>query len=197
MQPLISYCSSTMSPGDKLRQERIRAAAMRAPALRQRPAVGRRPADRTTAVPAEPLRLGHHRVGHQRFERILRGHPGDLHQAAAEAAGRRHRPRHRRRCDPAARCRRCRPTMLSESSSKCGRKIACVAIGRSVARSPCRDRRSWPVACRGRLRRSLCASAISPYTSRLVAPEPDRAPSTTCGTTCSTCRRGGSAPACR
>ena len=81
----------------KLRQERICAAAVRAPALRQRPAVGRRSADRTAAVPAEPLRLGHHGIGHQRFERIRCGHPRDLDQTTAEAPGRRERPRHRGR----------------------------------------------------------------------------------------------------
>src|SRR5258705_8165605 len=55
----------------ELRQERIRAAAVRAPALGQRPAVGRRSADRTPAVPAEPLELNPHESYHQRFWPIL------------------------------------------------------------------------------------------------------------------------------
>src|SRR6185436_21148750 len=40
----------------KLRQERVRAATVRAPPLRQGAAVGCRPADRAAAVPAEPFR---------------------------------------------------------------------------------------------------------------------------------------------
>ena len=83
--------------GNQLRQERIRAAAVRAPPLRQRPAVGRRPADRAAAVPAEPFRLGHNGIGHQRGQRVDLGHPRDLHQSAAKPARRRQRPRHRRR----------------------------------------------------------------------------------------------------
>ena len=47
------------------------------------------PADRPSAVPAEPLGFRHHRIGHQGFERIDVGHPGDLHQAAAELSDRR------------------------------------------------------------------------------------------------------------
>ena len=75
----------------QLRQKGIRAAAMWAPTLRQRLAVAGRPSDRAAAVPAEPLRLGNNRIGHQRFERILRTHARDFHQAAAEAT----RPRQR------------------------------------------------------------------------------------------------------
>ena len=76
----------------QLRQKGIRAAAMWAPTLRQRLAVVGGPADRAAAVPAEPLRLGDHRIGHQRFKRILRTHAGDFHQAATEAARPRQRP---------------------------------------------------------------------------------------------------------
>ena len=83
--------------GTQLRQERIRAAAVRAPPLRQRPAVGRRPADRAAAVPAEPLRLGHNGIGHQRGQRVDLGHPRNLHQSAAKPARRRQRPGDRRR----------------------------------------------------------------------------------------------------
>ncbi len=80
----------------QLRQKRIRAAAGGAPALLG--VIGplgalTRPADRLSAVPAEPLGLRHHRVGHQGLERVDVAHPGDLDQAAAEVPDRRQHSR--------------------------------------------------------------------------------------------------------
>ena len=54
------------------------------------------PADRPSAVPAEALGLRHHRIGHQRFQRIGVGHPRNLHQPTAELPDRREHPRGRR-----------------------------------------------------------------------------------------------------
>ena len=76
-------------PDAQLRHEGVRAAAVRAPALGQGLAGRRGPAHRPSAVPAEPFRLGHHGVDHQRGLRIDRGNPRDLDQSAAEAPGRR------------------------------------------------------------------------------------------------------------
>ena len=80
--------------GTQLGQERIRAAAVRAPALRCALAVRRRSGPTgLSAVPAEPLGLRHHRIGHQGLERIDIRHPGDLDQPAAELPDRRQHPR--------------------------------------------------------------------------------------------------------
>ena len=69
----------------QLRQKRIRTSAERAGALRGALTLGAGPpAHRFTAVPAEPLGLRHHGIGHQGFERVDITHPGDLDQPAAE-----------------------------------------------------------------------------------------------------------------
>ena len=186
--------------GHQLRQERIRAAAVRAPALGQRPAVGRRPADRLAAVPAEPFRLRDNGIGHQRGQRIDLAHPRDLHQAAAEPAGRRQRPRHRGHLVLAVRCRRCRPRRRRESS-KCRpehrlrrhRPHRRRRIARRASSTSPRELAGWVP---GAFEFSLLSTSVRIPRYRRRGRR-DRAPSTTCGTTCSTCRRGGCGPACR
>ena len=197
---------------NQLRQKRIRASAVGAPALgpcvfgRGR-AVCAGSADRSPAVPAEPFGLRHNRIGHQCFERVDVGHPRDLDQAAAQPPDRRTRAADFvRSCGSVS-------TMCtgvaSESSSKSGRKTACVATGR-----PCEDESTiasagWvpgDVSVLRRLagRRRRLGVPDPPVARPSVhiprarrRPAPGRAPSTTCGTTCSRCRRGGCAPGCR
>jgi hypothetical protein len=55
-----------------------------------------RPAHRLAAVPAEPFRFGHNGIDHQSGQWVDLRHPRNLHQAAAEPTGRRHRPSDRR-----------------------------------------------------------------------------------------------------
>ncbi len=172
----------------QLRQEGVGAAAVRAPALGGRLVlVGRRPADGLAAVPAEPLRLGDNGIDHQRGERVDLGNPRDLHQPAAEPPGRRER-----RAPPSLvcvlrfGCRRCRRSPRRRRNAA-GRSPGWPSAASSTP-NPCRGRRSSPAGCRRRLRADPAVS-ISPDTSVSEAPAPGRAPSTTCGTGCSTCRR--------
>src|SRR6202022_1461941 len=86
-------------PGDlvarpELGQERIRAAAVRTPPFALCLAVRGRAPDRAPTVPTEPLRLGDNRIRHQRGERILLGHTGNLDQPAAQPADVRQPARH-------------------------------------------------------------------------------------------------------
>ena len=90
------------------------------------------------------------------------------------------------------------PTDMPSESSKCGRNTAWVAIGRIVdIESMSRSSRlaGWVPGLEFFLGSWL--SDISPSTSGRGAPAAGRAPLTICGTTCSTCRRGGCGPACR
>ncbi len=94
-------------------------------------------------------------------------------------------PRFRRRCPRNRRTRAGTPTGWT-----------------SVAWSPTSPRRPRPAAVPGSSASSpsprfCCGSAISPRTWRPVVTVPPRGPKTTCGTTCSTCRRGGCVRACR
>ena len=201
MQPLISYWSATMSPGLSCGRKEYALPQCGHHPSDKRLAVGRRPADRAAAVPAEPLRLGHHRIGHQRFERILRSTRGIST-----------RPPPRRRvgdsarvavvCGPAVRCLRCRRTCPRSRRRSADGTPPGWPSGASSRASMSHPRlvETRPAGCPGAalvgvLR--VVTSAISPNTSRPGAPAPGPAPLTTCGTTCSTCRRGGCAPACR
>ncbi len=123
----------------QLRQKGIRTSAVRAPALGQGLAVVGRAAHRLAAVPAEPLGLGHHRIGHQRVEWIARRVP--------EAP----RPARRRACGWATNIRvtgvgcsagsvSAVPTDDPSESSKFGRNTAWVAIGRIVGERVVRHR---------------------------------------------------------
>ena len=184
--------------GTQLRQERIRAAAVRAPALRQRPAVGRRPADRacrssSRTVSTRPQRDWSSARTADR-SRAPAGSPPDRRRAGGSATA------------PASSSVAWSsgsvsavPTEMPSESSKCGRNTACVAIGRIVdMESMSSSSRLAGLGCRVRRGlRILLPSDISPSTSGPGVRAAGRAPSTICGTTCSTCRHGGCGPACR
>ena len=80
----------------QLRHKCIRTAAVWAPAFRRPITLRAGPSHRPAAVPAEPLGLRDHRIGHQSLERIDVRHPRDLHQAAAEVSDRLQHPRRSR-----------------------------------------------------------------------------------------------------
>ena len=192
-------------PRPELRQEGVRAAAVGAPALRQRFAVRSGPSDRLAAVPTEPFRLGDNRIGHQCRERIDLGYARNLHQAAAEPASRRHRAGHRGRV-----------VLWFGAAAGQGDSVVIVETGpehRLGGRRPHR---------RGRIEQEvggLGAGALlvgvsgidevlgvgvvlfshrsNPRTGRSGVPAPGQVPSTTCGTAWSTSRPGGCVPACR
>ena len=72
----------------QLRQERIGASAVRAPALRLRLGFLAGSADRPSTVPAEPFGFRHNRIGHQRFERVDVGLPRDFYESTAQPSHR-------------------------------------------------------------------------------------------------------------
>ena len=72
----------------ELRQKRIRTTAMRAIAFGLSFLVFTGSANRPSAVPAEPLRLRHNRIRHQRFEGIDVRHARNLDEPAAQPANR-------------------------------------------------------------------------------------------------------------
>ena len=204
MQPLTSYWPATVSPGFSCgRNEYGLPQDGHLPSEAPLPSEpDRRPP--VSAVPAEPLGLRHHRVGHQRFERVDIADPRDLDQPAAELPDRRKHPGRDRhpvlrfgvdgrpaRC--AAGRRRHRRQSGAEERLRGVRSRPVVApVCASAAWVP-GSTSSEPDSLFGRSE----ISAISPDTSVRAGRAPGREPLTTCGTTCSRCRLGGCVPACR
>ena len=182
---------------NQLGQERIGAAAVRAPSLG-----GRLRARRSTRPTGWP------QFQQNRFDSATTGLT--IRAASGSISGTRGistSPPPRRRVGESLRatvawCTSCGsvPTLPTESasssSSKCGRKIAWVAIGRIVD-TESMPRSSKLAGCVPTFTSGVSGVSISPDTSVSEAPAPVPAPSTTCGTTCSTCRRAGFAPRCR
>jgi len=76
--------------GAQLRQEGVGGPAIGAEAFKRARIPGSLAgsAHRPSAVPAEPFRLGDNGIDHHGGERVDLGHPGDLHQTAAQPTGR-------------------------------------------------------------------------------------------------------------